>query len=129
MKKFIIALMLVVSLAGFAAQAHAVTLDDLWREITSLRQQVSDMKTQLGAAVIRASDMITSSKIDASLTTDATKISTTSVTAKPTGIIGVMQPITADGLTPTIKQTTTTTDPVVGGGQLQPTAVDRKSVV
>lgn len=54
MKKLIVALLLAITIAGFAKQTHALSLDDLLQEIKGLKQQVVELKEQLGAAVLKA---------------------------------------------------------------------------
>ncbi len=54
--------MLAIAVTGFAAQAHAVSFDDLLQEVNNLKQQVFDLRTQLGAAVLKSGASLNVSK-------------------------------------------------------------------
>ncbi len=54
MKKYIGAFLVLTMVCVGAAQAKAVTVDDLLKEITSLKQQVAELQSQVSAQVISA---------------------------------------------------------------------------
>jgi peptidoglycan hydrolase-like protein with peptidoglycan-binding domain len=54
------ALALILSLS-LVSQAKAITLDDLWKEITSLKSQITELKSQLSGSVISSTRLATTS--------------------------------------------------------------------
>ncbi len=63
MKKYIVGLLLAIAFLGSVSFAHASPLDDLWNEVLSLRQQVVELRTELGAVVNRAT-AVSANKVD-----------------------------------------------------------------
>lgn len=77
MKKYIIVFLLAISILGFGAKAQAVTFDDLLQEITNLKQQISGLRTELSAAVLRAT--VPATQYQAITTTAVKEVPATSV--------------------------------------------------
>ncbi len=64
--------MLALTITGYAAQAHAVSFDDLLQEINNLKQQVSNLRGELGAAVYRATAISAQPKAMSAISTNVT---------------------------------------------------------
>ncbi len=86
--------MLALAITGFAAQAHAVTFDDLLQEVNNLKQQVLDLRTQLGAAVSRATMSATSYQSASTLKTSDVSATLQQATS---GTGGTVSPTTGTG--------------------------------
>ncbi len=54
MKKYIVGLLSAFLILGSVSVAQAATLDDLWNQVSTLRQQIIELRSELGAAVSRA---------------------------------------------------------------------------
>ncbi len=84
MKKYIGAIFLAGLLFTGAFQAQAVTFDDLLKEITSLRDQVSGLKTQVSAAVIKSGTSYEVAKMAPAASLAAAMTTTTPTQVTPT---------------------------------------------
>lgn len=109
MKKYIVASVIAVALFVGISQARAVTFDDLWREIISLKQQVVELKSQLGATVLRSGATLDVSKTNITSVREAPTVDLLPVTPS---LIPVAVPTTSVAI-PSIKTTETVVTPIV----------------
>lgn len=68
MKKILGVLLLLAVIGIGAPKVHAITLDDLAKEISSLKSQIVDLKTQLSAAALNATKVGTSTQPKTTIT-------------------------------------------------------------